>query len=122
MSEPVWAPAIECCSGSAQPTSANCSRLSSSTSPATSPGRRSPVSITAGRWRLREAPGGRTRVEFRLAYVIAGAGLSGWLAERIAAPTVTRHVNQTLRQLDRLVEQKQPRERAAARRRAAPRQ
>jgi hypothetical protein len=27
-----------------------------------------------GRWRLREAPGGRTRVEFRLAYVVAGAG------------------------------------------------
>ena len=41
-----------------------------------------------GRWRLREAPGGRTRVEFRLAYVVAGAGLSGWLAERVAAPTV----------------------------------
>jgi len=30
-----------------------------------------------GRWRLREAPGGRTRVELRLAYVVAGAGLSG---------------------------------------------
>ena len=27
-----------------------------------------------GRWRLREAPGGRTRVELRLAYVVAGAG------------------------------------------------
>ena len=71
-----------------------------------------------GRWRLREAPGGRTRVEFRLAYVVAGAGLSGWLAERIAAPTVSRHVRQTLHQLDRLVEQEQLRERAARRRRA----
>ncbi len=69
-----------------------------------------------GRWRLRERPGGRTRVEFRLAYVVAGAGLSGWLAERIAAPTVSRHVNQTLRQLGRLVEQEQSRERAARRR------
>jgi uncharacterized membrane protein len=69
-----------------------------------------------GRWRLREAPGGRTRVEFRLVYVVAGAGLSGWLAERIAAPTVSRHVNQTLRQLGRLVEQEQLRERAARRR------
>jgi uncharacterized membrane protein len=72
-----------------------------------------------GRWRLREAPGGRTRVEFRLAYVVAGAGLSGWLAERIAAPTVSRHVHQTLRQLDRLVEQEQLRERAARRRAGA---
>jgi uncharacterized membrane protein len=39
-----------------------------------------------GRWRLRPAPAGRTRVEIRLAYGVAGAGLSGWLAERIAAP------------------------------------
>ena len=37
-------------------------------------------------------PGGRTRVELRLAYGVAGAGLSGWLAERIAAPSVARHV------------------------------
>jgi len=72
-----------------------------------------------GRWRLREAAGGRTRVEFRLAYVVAGAGLSGWLAERIAAPTVSRHVSQTLRQLDRLVDQEQLRKRAAARRAGA---
>ena len=28
-----------------------------------------------GRWRLRAAPGGRTRVEFRLAYGVAGSGL-----------------------------------------------
>jgi uncharacterized membrane protein len=69
-----------------------------------------------GRWRLREAPGGRTRVEFRLAYVVAGSGLSGWLAERIAAPTVAGHVRQTLRQLERLVEHEQLRARAAARR------
>jgi hypothetical protein len=70
----------------------------------------------------RKATGGRTRVEFRLACVVAGAGLSGSLAERIAAPTVPRHVNQTPRQLDRLVAQEQLRRRAAARRRAAPRQ
>jgi uncharacterized membrane protein len=72
-----------------------------------------------GRWRLREVPGGRTRVELRLAYVVAGAGLSGWLAERIAAPTVSGHVRQTLRQLGRLVEQEQLRERAARRRAGA---
>ncbi len=72
-----------------------------------------------GRWRLREAPGGRTRVELRLAYGIAGAGISGWLAEHIAAPSVSRHVSQTLRQLGRLVEQEQLRERAARRRAGA---
>src|SRR3954454_19551494 len=37
-----------------------------------------------GRWRLRPAPGGRTRVEIRLAYGVAGSGPGGWVAERIA--------------------------------------
>jgi uncharacterized membrane protein len=69
-----------------------------------------------GRWRLREAPGGRTRVELRLAYGVAGSGLFGWLAERVAAPTVSRHINQSLQQLDRLVEHERLRERAAGRR------
>jgi uncharacterized membrane protein len=73
-----------------------------------------------GRWRLREAPGGRTRVEFRLAYVVAGAGLSGWVAERLAAPTVAGHVRSTLQHLERLVEHEQSRARAAARRRRTP--
>jgi uncharacterized membrane protein len=69
-----------------------------------------------GRWRLREAPGGRTRVELRLAYGVAGAGLFGWLAERVAAPTVSRHIRQSLQQLERLVEHERLRERAAGRR------
>ena len=73
-----------------------------------------------GRWRLRETSGGRTRIELRLAYVVAGAGLSGWIAERIAAPSVARHVRQTLQQLGRLVEQEQLRERAARRRAGVP--
>jgi uncharacterized membrane protein len=73
-----------------------------------------------GRWRLREAPGGRTHVELRLSYVVAGAGLSGWLAERVAAPTVLGNVRQTLQQLRRLVEHEQQRA-AAARRRAGAR-
>ena len=72
-----------------------------------------------GRWRLREVPGGRTRVELRLAYGIAGAGISGWLAENIAAPSVSGHVRQTVRQLGRLVEHEQLRERAARRRAGA---
>jgi uncharacterized membrane protein len=72
-----------------------------------------------GRWRLREAPGGRTRAEFRLAYVVEGAGLSGWVAERAAAPTIRGHVRRTLQQLERLVEHEQLRARAARRRTAA---
>jgi uncharacterized membrane protein len=68
-----------------------------------------------GRWRLREARGGRTRVEFRLAYGVAGSGISGWVAERIAAPIVSGHVRRSLEQLRRLVEHEQLRERAAAR-------
>jgi uncharacterized membrane protein len=69
-----------------------------------------------GRWRLRDAGEGRTRVELRLAYGVAGSGLTGWIAERIAAPTVTGHLRRTLRRLKRMVEQDQLRERAAARR------
>ena len=72
-----------------------------------------------GRWRLRKAGRGRTRVEIRLAYGVAGSGLSGWLAERMAAPTVRGHLRRSLQQLRRLVEHEQLRERAAARRAAA---
>ena len=69
-----------------------------------------------GRWRLRERPHDRTKVELRLAYGVAGAGLTGWVAERVAAPTVSGHVRRTLHQLKRMVEHEQLRERAAARR------
>jgi uncharacterized membrane protein len=69
-----------------------------------------------GRYRLREVDGGFTRVELRLAYGVAGSGLSGWIAERIAAPTVGGHLRRTLQQLKRLVEYEQLRDRAATRR------
>ena len=69
-----------------------------------------------GRWRLRAAPNGRTRVELRMAYGVAGAGISGWVAERLAAPTLSGHLRRTLRALKRLVEHEQLRELAAARR------
>ncbi len=39
-----------------------------------------------GRWRLRRAGGGRTRVEFRFAYGVAGSGIAGYIAEHVAAP------------------------------------
>ena len=71
-----------------------------------------------GRWRLREAPGGRTKVELRLAYGVAGSGISGWVAERVAAPVMGSHIRRSLEQLRRLVEQEQRRARADARRSA----
>jgi uncharacterized membrane protein len=71
-----------------------------------------------GRYRLREARGGFTRVELRLAYGVAGSGLFGWIAERVAAPAVGGHLRRSLQQLKRLVEYEQLRERAAERRAA----
>ena len=71
-----------------------------------------------GRWRLRPAPGGRTRAEIRLAYGVAGGGIAGWIAERIAAPAVGSHLETTVDQLARLVEHQRSRELAAQRRAA----
>jgi uncharacterized membrane protein len=74
-----------------------------------------------GRWRLREhARGGTvaTRVELRLSYGVAGSGIFGWLAERVAAPTVRGHLRRSLHQLKRQVEHEQLRTAAAARRAA----
>ena len=68
-----------------------------------------------GRWRLRDSGRGGTRVEGRLAYGVAGSGLTGWLAERIAAPAVSGHLRRSLRQLKRVVEYEELRERAASR-------
>jgi uncharacterized membrane protein len=72
-----------------------------------------------GRFRLRRTRDGRTRVEMRLAYGVAGSGPFGWIAEQLAAPTVRGHLRRTVQQLKRLVEYEQLRERAAARRAAA---
>ena len=75
-----------------------------------------------GRWRLREREFDpihpRTDVELRLSYGVAGAGLLGWLSERIAAPTVRDHLRKSLQQLKRQVEHEQLRVAAAARREA----
>ena len=71
-----------------------------------------------GRWRLRERPSNRTYVELRLSYGVAGAGLFGWVSERVAAPTVRRHLQRTVQQLKRQVEHELQRRRAAERRRA----
>jgi uncharacterized membrane protein len=71
-----------------------------------------------GRWRLRARPGGRTRVEFRLAYGVAGSGIFGWLAEQLAAPGVRGNLEQSARQLKRYVEHEQLRAQAAERRKS----
>ena len=68
-----------------------------------------------GRWRLREAPGNRSRVELRLAYGVAGSGIAGWVAEHVAAPTVGRHLRRSLLTVKRLVEQDEQRDRAVRR-------
>ncbi len=68
-----------------------------------------------GRWRLRRADGGRTRVEMRFAYGVAGAGIAGYISERVAAPTIRTHLRRSLQQLKRQVEHEQLRRDAAAR-------
>jgi uncharacterized membrane protein len=70
-----------------------------------------------GRWRLRQLPDGRTRVELRFAYGVAGSGIPGWIAELFAAPQLGGHLRRSLQQLKRQVEHEQLRAEAAARRR-----
>jgi uncharacterized membrane protein len=71
-----------------------------------------------GRWRLRPAPAGRTQAEIRLAYGVAGSGIGGWVAERLAGPAVSAHLKTTVVQLARLVEHERTRTLAAQRRAA----
>ena len=71
-----------------------------------------------GRWRLRESGKNRTRVEFRIAYGVAGGGITGWLSEIVAAPTMGRHVRRSLHQLKRQVEHERLRAEAERRRSA----
>jgi len=71
-----------------------------------------------GRWRLRMRRAGVTRVELRMQYGVAGAGLLGWISEQVAAPAVRGHLRRSLAQLKRRVEHEQLRAAAAERRRA----
>jgi uncharacterized membrane protein len=57
-----------------------------------------------GRWRLRELSPRSTRVTFRFAYGVAGSGLSGMIAERVAARPLRRRLRQTLANLRRAIE------------------
>ena len=69
-----------------------------------------------GRWRLRDTDDGRTRVEARYAYGVAGSGIPGWIAELVAAPRLSSHLRRTLQQLKRQVEHERLRQEAARRR------
>ncbi len=75
-----------------------------------------------GRLRLRQrdasAKHARTTVELRLSYGVAGAGIWGWVSERLASGQVKRHLERTLLALKRQVEHEQLRADAAARRAA----
>jgi uncharacterized protein YndB with AHSA1/START domain len=71
-----------------------------------------------GRWRLRSLSSGRTKAEIRLAAGVAGSGVAGWIAERIAQPIVGSHLRHTVVALTRLVEHERMRDQAAARRSA----
>lgn len=72
-----------------------------------------------GRWRLRDAGDGLTRAELRFSYGVAGAGISGMLAERVAAPIVRSRLRSSLQQLKKLVEREWRREQAGNRRERA---
>ena len=73
-----------------------------------------------GRWRVRDAGNGLTRVGLRFSYGVAGAGLAGLVAERVAAPMLGRRLRQSLHGLKKVTERKRretaarPRERATA--------
>jgi uncharacterized membrane protein len=57
-----------------------------------------------GRWRLRKHADGRTRVTFRFAYGVAGGGITGMIAERVAARSLRRRFRQSLLNIKRAVE------------------
>jgi uncharacterized membrane protein len=57
-----------------------------------------------GRWRLRELPDGRTRLVFRFAYGVAGAGIAGLIAEWVAARPLRRRFRESVLNVKRAVE------------------
>ncbi len=59
-----------------------------------------------GRWRLRQFGDGRTRVTFRFAYGVAGGGIAGLIAERVAARSLRRHLRQSMLNMKRAVEER----------------
>lgn len=72
-----------------------------------------------GRWRVRKAGEGLSRVELRYAYGVAGAGVAGVISELVAAPSLRRHLRRSLLQLKRQVEHEQLRRQSTERRETA---
>ena len=72
-----------------------------------------------GRWRLRPAGQGLTRVELRFSYGVAGAGVTGLIAERVAAPILSRRLRRSVLGLKHRAEGDYRRDAAAARRERA---
>jgi carbon monoxide dehydrogenase subunit G len=72
-----------------------------------------------GRWRLRDVGEGITRVELRFSYGVAGAGIGGMLAERVAAPIVRSRLRSSVQELKKITERDWRREQANRRREAA---
>jgi uncharacterized membrane protein len=67
-----------------------------------------------GRWRLRELSADSTRVTLRFAYGVAGSGIAGLLAERVAARPLNQRFRHSLLNLKRGLESQQVRWSAAA--------
>ena len=57
-----------------------------------------------GRWRLRDLPGGGTRVTFRFAYGVAGGGIWGLVSERVAGRWLRGSFKGTLQNVKRALE------------------
>lgn len=57
-----------------------------------------------GRWQLRDLPGRGTRLQFRFAYGVAGAGIAGVLAEHVAARWLRGDFKRSLRAVKGAVE------------------
>lgn len=72
-----------------------------------------------GRWRIRDAGEGMVRVELRYSYGVAGGGISGVIAERVARPMLERRLRASLLTLKKLAERNRLRREGRARREAA---
>jgi carbon monoxide dehydrogenase subunit G len=57
-----------------------------------------------GRWRVRELSPRSTRVTFRFHYGVAGSGIAGLIADRVAARPLRRRFRRSLENLRRAIE------------------
>lgn len=57
-----------------------------------------------GRWLVRELGPDRTRITFRFAYGVAGSGITGMIAERVASVPLRRRFRASLQNVKRALE------------------